>query len=265
MGTVVALWAPEITPPDEWLIPAILYQDRIATFAPHPYLRDTDGQEARRLERLLGELYEPLHFDTVEDPSLCGVLQGRIPLWLKYAQSRLGQAPDPVLSEWVSRARGWHDRLILLHDLYEEAIEELRSARRALAEAKANRESVLFGIAADSPDLEHQIKILRRQLREEYLAREEVLAPLKAQRKSLRPGRRGRCADADARLRAVDAEIRALSTSLRSASQVRDQYNALLPRYSNSLPRRRRPALHLGRRETMSHRQVSGRNDNAGI
>lgn len=32
MRDIVALWAPDIEPPADWLVPAILYQDKIRTF-----------------------------------------------------------------------------------------------------------------------------------------------------------------------------------------------------------------------------------------
>lgn len=52
MRETVALWAPDIEPPDDWLVPAILYQDKIATFAPEPYLDDRDGRASRRIAKV---------------------------------------------------------------------------------------------------------------------------------------------------------------------------------------------------------------------
>src|ERR1700683_3490892 len=105
----VALWSPDITPPDDWLIPALLYQERIATFAPLPYLRDVDGREARRLQDLLGDLYEPVHFVTGDGPDhqsgrmFTDLVRAYLPLWLSHVQRILDREPDLMLRSWVAR------------------------------------------------------------------------------------------------------------------------------------------------------------------
>jgi len=203
----------------------MLYQERIATFAPLPYLRDSDGREARRLEDLLGDLYEPVHFDPIgksEEPEaghmFRDLIRASIPLWLSHLKGRLDPASDPWLGRWVSRVGDWPDRAARLRNLYDEAVKELRQAQRALADAEAENQRVLAQVSQRRADLEPQIKVLTGQLRAERLARQEVLAPLKARRESLLRSRQGGSADAETELRAVHAELKAVSASLRDAS-----------------------------------------------
>lgn len=232
MGAI-ALWAPDITPPDEWLIPALLYQERIATFAPLPYLRDADGEEARRLENLVGDLYEPVHFatgrgtDPGTDHMFCDIVRTSLPLWLSYAEGILDREPDLWLRSWVSRVNGWPDRFGRLHDLYHEATEELRQARHALAETEAHHQRLQAEMTQRNTELTSQMDELKEQLRAERRTRQERLAPLKAERESLLRDRRNANPNADAKLRAVNAELKAVSESLRSTSRASQRYGRL--------------------------------------
>jgi hypothetical protein len=66
MPVNVALWEPDIRPPLAWLVPSVLYQEKISTLAPHADPMDRDGREAYDLKQQLGELYEPLSLSLLD-------------------------------------------------------------------------------------------------------------------------------------------------------------------------------------------------------
>lgn len=111
MTETVALWAPDIEPPDDWLVPAILYQDKIATFAPEPYLDDRDGRASRRIERLLGDLYEPVSLPAAfaQGSHVERELQARVPHWIATAL-RLDPRRHNYIGRWADRAQGFDRR-----------------------------------------------------------------------------------------------------------------------------------------------------------
>lgn len=151
-----ALWTPDIAPPHEWLLPAVLYQERIATFAPWPGLGGRDGQAYERLRDILGDdLYEPVRLGAAldADPDLVRVVRGNLALW----RTQLARAHMPAMTaEWVVRSeRGperrdrMRRRVLKLDRAVDRASAAVRSAkedvetRRRLLDEERNRLSVL--------------------------------------------------------------------------------------------------------------------------
>lgn len=102
----MALWAPDIEPPPHWLVPAILYQDKIATFAPEAHLDERDGQVARRMERTLGDLYEQVSILATFQGNEFALeeLRSRLPGWIELARRN-----DPHETSYVAR---WSERAL---------------------------------------------------------------------------------------------------------------------------------------------------------
>lgn len=139
MTETVALWAPDIEPPDDWLVPAILYQDKIATFAPEPYLDDRDGRASRRIERLLGDLYEPVSLPAAfaQGSHVERELQARVPHWIATAL-RLDPRRHNYIGRWADRAQGFDRRrreVLQQVDEIPSMIQDLRKEERRVAEA----------------------------------------------------------------------------------------------------------------------------------
>lgn len=104
MEDTVALWTPHIQPPSDWLIPAILYQDRIATFGPNSSVDNRDVRELNRVSAVLGDFYEsvslPEAFAGQDD--LIQVISGNMGRWRSHAKRLGGQA-----AKWAEQGGGF--------------------------------------------------------------------------------------------------------------------------------------------------------------
>lgn len=137
----MALWAPDIEPPAEWLVPAILYQDKIATFAPEPHLDESDGQVARRMERILGDLYEPVSLPATFHGSefVLDEIRSRLDGWMAMA-GRM----DPSRSSFISR---WRDRVLKLSSVRGSKVHQLHEIDAKLGPMKESFSSLRSRLA----------------------------------------------------------------------------------------------------------------------
>ena len=105
MRDIVALWAPDIEPPADWLVPAILYQDKVAIFAPEPYLDERDGRVSRRMKNILGDLYEPVSLPATFHGNEVALqeFRNRLPTWIERA-ARIDPQRKTYISRWADRA-----------------------------------------------------------------------------------------------------------------------------------------------------------------
>ena len=111
----VALWERDIRPPLAWLVPSVLYQEKISTLAPLTDGPDRDGRETFELKQQLGELYVPLSLSQVlHEPvhleALLGLLRSRLPVWNRWIQRRSVRTSDHYSWSWLGRSTGWPER-----------------------------------------------------------------------------------------------------------------------------------------------------------
>ena len=191
MRETVALWAPDIEPPDDWLVPAILYQDKIATFAPEPYLDDRDGRASRRIKNLLGDLYEPVSLpatfangDYIEHE-----LRARVSSWITTAR-RIDPKRDSYIGRWADRAEGFdRRRRDVLGQLTEvgNMIREAQSHEARVAEALKQLQA---DMRLREDRLESMKAVARPSIKAAKLARQEEIDPLVKQVRMLWQQRR---------------------------------------------------------------------------
>lgn len=108
-----ALWYPTIAPPDNWLIPAILYQDRVSTIVPspgsdgwgdryrNPHVR-TDLARVDELAEVMGDLYVPTQLSSVAGHGVrSGAAAKRIYRNVQAELEFLSQSEDAFTAEWA--------------------------------------------------------------------------------------------------------------------------------------------------------------------
>ncbi len=172
---VTALWEPDVTPPVDWLAPAILYQDRISTFAPLAGAAGEDNDDAIRLGQLLGSRYVPFgmgnfwQLEHVEEAA--AVLCARLPAWQRSVEELAGRTGDDSLRSWLDRVRGWNAKERKRHDALRHA--QLRYPRARAAESAARQR------VADASQRRNQLLARLNQGRGDVLQRPrcERLAP----------------------------------------------------------------------------------------
>lgn len=175
----MALWAPDIEPPADWLVPAILYQDKIATFAPEPYLDERDGQVARRMKQTLRDLYEPVSLPATfqGNESALEELRSRLPGWIEMAR-RL----DPYETSYVSRWRGRALKFNAVSSIKAGRIREIDDALRTLEGPVRGLESRLSELHARLYSAEHELEGLKAAAKPDNqaakIARRAAVTPL---------------------------------------------------------------------------------------
>ena len=192
MRETVALWAPDIEPPDDWLVPAILYQDKIATFAPEPCLDDRDGRASRRIKQVLGDLYEAVSLPATfaNDGYIEHELRARVSSWIMTAR-RIDPKSDSYIGRWADRAEGFdRRRQDVLRQLNEitSMIQEAQSQEARVAEALKQQQAHM---RLEEDRLESMKVVARPSIKAAKLARREELDPLVKQVRVLWQRRRG--------------------------------------------------------------------------
>lgn len=233
---IVALWEPDLTPPDQWLLPSILYQDKISTLTPWPYADDRDSRKARELRDVLGPLYEPLAltgaFADRYQPELLELLRGRLPAWHSRVDRLARRTDNPYLRRWLQRSRGWPDRPRRMREVLQEELavetavrgrtDQLLQALRECDEQIATREAELAALHDTlSPIVDLERRSIGAHLTE-ALSRRAAL---------VHAGRGwGRDVEHDQAIRQVDNEIRHLARQPPSVARQRiaDCRNELL-------------------------------------
>ena len=225
----VALWEPDITPPFDWLLPSILYQEKISTIAPLYDVSDRYGREARQLSETLGKLYEPLSLSNILYPppnheALISLLQGRLPFWIRRMEQLLDRTGDHFIRSWLGRVIGWHDRRAGLNA----AVRETAAAESAVREQVKLEEERLRSLNAEVATLQHEVENMRSAVQEE-LIREKAKrrAPYEEtlERRSalITPeGRWGRDPDTDTAIRRIDADLKRIQRNLQHAPRSKE-------------------------------------------
>lgn len=217
---ITALWEPDVHPPDAWLIPSVLYQDRISTFAPVPSPGNADAAAAQRLGQILGPLYQPLYLwqavGSEDALPLLEEIRACMPRWRMQVAALHRRTQEPLLSRWLERTQPGlaapagpqaelHQAVRRSHHV-EQNVERLR-AEAAEADLEAGR-------------LEAEVERLRialaPQLAEERERRKAPYAEALARRAALveSPGRWGSDPAKDAAIRDLDDELKAISRRL---------------------------------------------------
>lgn len=225
-GYSVALWEPDITPPDDWLISGILYQERISTFAPWPDVDNRDGREAARLRALLGDLYLPLSLGEALNPpgrdDLLDELRARLRAWHEWARRTSSRTGDPLVRRWLERSIDWPHRVRRLRELSDRILLEEQQARGAVD----RRVAELDHTSGDLVNVFQQAEELRERvgptLRRERDGRRAARADLLNERERLIVAREGwgRNQETDAAVRRVDAALKEVATGPKSPEQV---------------------------------------------
>jgi hypothetical protein len=241
----IALWEPDITPPENWLLPSILYQDRISTFAPLS-VSDRDGLEAEKLRSALGNLYEPLSLlDALSPPAqsvLLDYLYNRMPIWVSQTERLLDRTGDEKLQAWLRRTKGWPTRKFNLRRMIDEVSEEIRVAR----ERKRARNERLILLDAEVGQLSVKVANMRSALRSEFQREKEIeYASLAAAlqrrvalgRKNARDRRRSPDPHRDEEVRKANAELKEIRRSLElpPPSPERQEYEAACIELANAI------------------------------
>jgi hypothetical protein len=221
----VALWEPDITPPDEWLIPSVLYQEAISTFSPLPEVDDRDGRESHRLRQLLGSIYQPLSLASTFGPrddadQLVEMLRGCLASLTSAASSNKRRTRDGYLEQWLIRRATWKKEV------------EKRELRRALHDARETMEfwqDECAQLNASLERCEERLAAQRLEVDEQLLAtpglqtsrqsREAALGPLIAKHSELVEGPRGWDPGREAAIRQVERDLKALSAQLAQRSR----------------------------------------------
>lgn len=175
----VALWAPDIRPPDDWLVPAVLYQERIATIAPFGSDRNVDSQTVDDLREQLGELWQAVRFgkpsrDLTRETSLLPFLQERLALWVQFATSTPHLKNDAFTQAWLERVNNWPD---IRKKRLRRAIDEAEKRYFAATKARENANQTAESIALNRADVEANLEAIALELRrlEPVLASERSL------------------------------------------------------------------------------------------
>jgi hypothetical protein len=228
---VIALWEPDIFPPADWLVPAVLYQERISTIAPLGDLSDRDSMQARELRAELGDLYQPLSMLDFfpHGGDIPRLLESRLPLWVSWMESLADRTGDVFTRRWVRRCSGWPARRQFL----EAAVPAADAARQAASErvrALAGRCEYLGKQAALArAEVARLADELRPGLVRDKELRRAAYAGALARRSAIisRGGRWGQDRDADAAIRAIDQELKDIQRSLSGAplSAARQRYD----------------------------------------
>lgn len=155
---IVALWAPDIEPPTDWLVPAILYQDKIATFAPEPYLDESDGQVARRMEHTLGGLYEPVSLSSTFQRTEFALeeLRSRLPGWIEMA-ARIDPHGRSCVSRWGHRALKFNS----VRRFKADRLREVDNTLRNLEESTRGHRDQVNGLSARLNGAEQELESLK--------------------------------------------------------------------------------------------------------
>jgi hypothetical protein len=178
--TTTALWTPDIAPPKRWLLPAVLYQDRISTFAPWPDLEDINGRASEELRRELGDdLYQPLRLAEAlhGGEELTEIVRGELALW----RAQLAQMhPGPLTWEWIDRGPDRQRRLVRNQTELEI---QISAAQVALAAAKADVEECQRAVGEVQTRHEPEFAAERARLEAERAAEKARHAASKARRR----------------------------------------------------------------------------------
>lgn len=223
----MALWEPDITPSDDWLISGILYQERISTFAPWPDVDDRDGQEANRLRALLGELYQPLSLGQALHPAdhdvLLHELRARLSTWQVWAQRSSGRTADRHVQRWLERSNGWRQRRHRLEAESTRLRDEERQARRVVAVRTAALDDASELVESASRAVEIVRERLGPTLDRERDARRAARATLLDERQQLiaNGGGWGANPETDVAVRRIDAALKDVTTLPLSPAHVK--------------------------------------------
>jgi hypothetical protein len=148
---VVALWEPEVTPPDAWLLPSVLYQDQISTFAPLMPDGSSESTEAARLESLLGPLYRRFSvvdlWQQADDEEALALLRARLPMWQREVAALAARTGDEDLKSWLARMEDWPAIVVRRVDLGRVASADLGVASADLEIARAEVRSCEKSVA----------------------------------------------------------------------------------------------------------------------
>jgi hypothetical protein len=214
---VIALWEPDISPPADWLVPAVLYQDRISTIAPLGDLSDRDSMQAREMRAELGDLYQPLSMlDFFPDGGeILSLLESRLPLWVSWMETLADRTDNFFTRRWVRQCSGWPARRQFL----EAAVPAADAARQAASE----RVRALVGrceyLGKQTALARAEVARLADELRPGLVGDKELrraaYAGALARRSAIisRGGRWGQDRDADAAIRAIDQELKDIQRS----------------------------------------------------
>lgn len=257
----IALWEPDITPPEDWLLPSILYQDKISTFAPLS-IYDIDGLEVEQLSSALGNLYEPLSlFHAMTPPGqsdLLDYLNQRLPAWLEHTEKLFNRTGDECLQAWLRRVKGWrareldHKKVVhLANSDIEEARERTVAYDQHLKFLDANVERLSVEVANTRAAFYAKS---RRERKAEY---ESLAAALNRRaafgKRTARERRRRPDPERDAAIRDINEELNEIKQTLRSIplSPERQQYEAACTELAATISARKaaRGELHVWRRE----------------
>jgi hypothetical protein len=232
MPANVALWEPDIRPPLAWLVPSVLYQEKISTLAPIADRLDRDGREAYDLEQVLGELYMPLSLSKVLYPpddleALLDLLRIRLPVWRRWIKRRSARTGDHYSSSWLRRSTGWPERRARLGAAVDEAEAAVRIASRDVEP-----------LAEQLRVLDAEVTSVRREVARTRSALREVLAREKADRRAayaetlqrrsalITPdGRWGRDLDTDSAIRKLETELKRIKQTLDGAPRSPERQN----------------------------------------
>lgn len=170
---VTALWEPDVSPPLEWLIPSILYQDKVATFAPEPWEDGADKAAAHRLRTLLGSLYSPLSLSSALIPDdLVDILRGKLPHW----RGEMNKWNQRNNSEWIGlwlRRTDHHDRA-LRNSGYRARITTGEADDARLSAEASSLQQRLDRKVSEIDALESRLEDMRRELQPILTAKREA-------------------------------------------------------------------------------------------
>ena len=202
----VALWAPEIRPPDHWLAAAVLYQDRISTIAPPTQLPGPDGREAADLASLLGDLWQPLRFMSGAELQIPDIVNELLPSWQRRASSML---EDRFTELWLRRVEGRTTRAMRLSRQLEKKREELAgiSGERIEEASRHVLDMSLDLVRSQRQRIEARLEEIKSDVEAAKTTRVAKLQPLIDLRRELE------------QRRSYGEEHKALVTALRLASQ----------------------------------------------
>lgn len=219
MRDIVALWAPDIEPPADWLVPAVLYQDKVATFAPEPHLDERDGQVARRMKQALGELYEPVSLPATFQGSELALdeLRSRLPGWIEMAR-RIDPRGESYVSRWGDRACKFN----AVRSLKTDRARELDDALRILEEPTRNLRTRVTQLADRLHSAEQELKVLKVAAAPHNeiakAARHAAVAPILGQMRPLLE-RRGRLDSRSEEFKQLSDQIDELRAVIREAQR----------------------------------------------
>ncbi|MGP5125695.1 hypothetical protein ACTXKL_04080 [Brachybacterium tyrofermentans] len=220
MDNITALWAPEIQPPDSWLVPAVLYQDKISTFAPVSYLDDSDGRSAQRLKNALGDLYEPanLRDSFLGSEAIVDNIGRRLDGWVARARS-VDFGGGGLFSEWADRVEGAHRSRGQLEECAREAREQLEEAEALTDESHKELSEKLDSLRESEALYGQAREMFKADVRAAKSAREHAIAPILARLKRAEQLRSARGCHSD-NCSELQAEISALKAQMQAVRRV---------------------------------------------